>query len=74
MSGAGCRARDGHDEERHFADVAEPVRRVGRHDDHVLRRELHDLVAARPAPASLQQQEGLGVGMDVELDQVRTSL
>jgi hypothetical protein len=56
------------DEQRHVADVAEAVRGVGRHDDHLLALELDHLVAARPAPAALEQQEGLGVRVDVKLD------
>ena len=60
---------DRHDEQRLLADVAEAVQRVGRHDDHLLRRELDDLVAHRPAPVPRQQQERLGVRVHVQLDE-----
>ena len=57
-----------HHEERLVADVAEPVRRQCRDDEHVIRLELDDHVARRPAAVPLEQHERLGVRMRVEVD------
>ena len=54
-------------EERNVAGVAEAVRRLGRHHQQLLRHELDDGLAGRPAAAALEQQEGLRVGMHVEV-------
>src|SRR5215475_9568384 len=36
---------DGNDEQRHVADIAEAMRRVGRHDEHLIRAKFDDGVA-----------------------------
>jgi DNA-binding transcriptional ArsR family regulator/uncharacterized protein YndB with AHSA1/START domain len=58
----------GDDEQGCVADVAKAVRRLGGHHDELLGAKLGDDVPGRPPALALQQQEGLGVGVDVELD------
>jgi hypothetical protein len=44
------------------------VCRLGWDDEHLVRTQLDDLVAGGPASLSFEKQEGLGVGMRVQLN------
>jgi hypothetical protein len=59
---------DGDDEQRPSARVPEPVRRLRRHDEHLIRLQVDDVVTRGPAAGSLEEHERLRVGVHVELD------
>ena len=55
------------DEERIVAGVPKAMRRLRRDDEHLVRVQLDDTFAGRPASAPFEEDEGLRVGMHVEI-------
>ena len=58
---------DRDDEERIVAGVPKAMRRLRRNDEHLIRTQFDDVVTGRPAPAPFEEDEGLRVGMHVEI-------
>ena len=50
------------------AGVPEAVWRLGRHHEHLIRMQVDDVAAGRPAALAFEQDEGLRVRMHVEPD------
>ena len=50
-----------------FARVPEAVRRVRRHDEHLIRVQLHDLITGCPSAGTFEEDERLRVWMHMEL-------
>jgi hypothetical protein len=61
---------DRHDQERNVSHVPEAVRRLRWHDEDLIRTQLGDLVPRGPATAPLEEDERLGIRVDVQLDEL----
>jgi hypothetical protein len=52
-----------------FARVPEAVRRLRRHDEHLIRVQLHGLITGGPGAATFEEDERLRVWVHMELHQ-----
>jgi hypothetical protein len=60
----------GDNQKGNVAHIPEAVRRIGGHDEHLIRVQLGDLIPRGPATAAIEQDEGLRVRMDVQFDEL----